>query len=648
MRPPIHWVLVTVLAVAGGVGTSAGGERRLVEQAMAAVDLRAVLAPADDWRPFPKDAGAWQSVPEEQRRAFVAAAEHELGTGWSTVPATALLSYARTGDRSVSERLANQRRRKLGLLLAGELLEGRGRFLDAIADGVWVICEESFWGSVAHLGEQGPLADVREPIVDLFAAETAALLAWTDYLVGDRLDAVSPRLRERLRLEVGRRVLTPALERDDFWWMGFGERTVNNWNPWINSNWLTAVLLLERDTDRRVRAVAKIGRSLDRFIDTYPDDGGCDEGPGYWGHAAASLFEALELLGSGTGGRLDLLQAPIVRAMARFITRAYIKDEWFINIGDAAARLRPSPELVYRFGRAASEPQVAAFGAWLARRRGAYGPGDVQNYGTPGRTLPALSLAREIAGAPVAEPLEGEVWLPDLQLMAARERPGSADGLYVAAWGGHNAQSHNHNDVGNVLVFADGRPLLADAGVEQYTSKTFSARRYEIWTMQSQWHNLPTINGTDQGAGASFRARDVIFRAEPQAVRLSLDIAPAWPPEARVTRWLRTVSLDRARREVAIEEEYTLTAAREPVRLNFLTPIAADVSRPGRVLLSGTSGRAHELVYDAALFTARMEPRRIDDPRLTPVWGEQLFRVVLVAKESRPAGRHRIVVREVP
>ena len=186
--------------------------------------------------------------------------------------------------------------------------------MDAIADGVWLICEESFWGTPAHLGEQQGLADVTQPIVELFSAETAALLAWTDYALGERLDAVHPRLRQRLRLEVDRRVLTPALERDDFWWLGFTPREVNNWNPWINSNWLTAVLLLEQDPARRARAVTKIARSLDRFVDAYPDDGGCDEGPGYWGRAAASLFEALELLSSATGGRVEVWREPIVGA----------------------------------------------------------------------------------------------------------------------------------------------------------------------------------------------------------------------------------------------------------------------------------------------------------------------------------------------
>jgi hypothetical protein len=430
--------------------------------------------------------------------------------------------------------------------------------------------------------------------------------------------------------------------------MGFGARTVNNWNPWINSNWLTAVLLLERDEARRLRAVEKIGRSLDRFIDAYPDDGGCDEGPGYWGHAAGSMFECLELLSSATGGRIDIRRAPIVRAMGRFIASAYIKDEWFINIGDAAARLRPSPELVYVYGKAAGEPGVAQFGAWLARRRGPFGPADIQAYGTPGRWLPALAVSAEIQQAQVAEPLAGEVWLPDLQLMAAREKPGSADGLYVAAWGGHNAQSHNHNDVGNVLIFADGRPLLVDAGVEQYTSKTFSARRYEIWTMQSQWHNLPAINGTDQGAGASFKARDVSFSAGPGKVRFSLDIAPAWPAEAAVRRWKRDIVLDRERREVTIDEDYTLSSAREPVRLNLLVQLKPDVSQAGRILLAGEGGRRHEIGYDASAFTASVEERRIDDPRLRPIWGDRLYRIVLAAKEMRSAGHHRLVVRAVP
>ena len=81
--------------------------------------------------------------------------------------------------------------------------------------------EETYWGLPAHVGMQQAgtgLADAAEPTVDLFAGETAALLAWTSYLLGPGLDAVSPLIRRRLTTEVERRILVPCLVRDDFWW----------------------------------------------------------------------------------------------------------------------------------------------------------------------------------------------------------------------------------------------------------------------------------------------------------------------------------------------------------------------------------------------------------------------------------------------
>src|ERR1019366_10230059 len=88
--------------------------------------------------------------------------------------------------------------KKLQDLVMAECMEGKGRFADEIANGVWLICEESFWGVPAHLGQQKAgvgLPDVAEPIVELFAGETANLLSWTAHLVGPQLTAVSKLLR---------------------------------------------------------------------------------------------------------------------------------------------------------------------------------------------------------------------------------------------------------------------------------------------------------------------------------------------------------------------------------------------------------------------------------------------------------------------
>src|SRR5881394_30118 len=631
--------------VALGAALAAGqGPRNLLTGGLSESAVAAALLPAAQWHPYPtiRDRADWEAVPQEIRAGFIRQAQQYLSTTWERIPATVTLQYIRNGNRSNYDATNTRQREKLATLVLAEVFENQGRFLDDIANGIWAISEQTYWGSTAHLGMQragNGLPDVTEPIVDLFAAETGALLAWTDYLLGDRLDKVSPLLRKRIRTEVNRRVLTPAFERDDFWWMGFGERkNVNNWNPWINSNWLASVLLLEPDPQRRSASVYKIMRSLDNFINIYPDDGASDEGPGYWDRAAASLFDNLELLRGATSGKVEIYGSPLVRSMGQYIYRVYIKDQYFIPMGDASAKITPDAELVYQYGKRIGDPVMQGFGALLAQRRGPYHPGS----SSPGRILPALLIAKEIATATAAEPLPGSVWLPDLQLMAARSTPNSGAGLYVAAWGGHNGQSHNHNDVGNVIVYGDGKPVLIDVGVETYSAKTFSAQRYEIWTMQSAYHNLPTINGVVQGAGREFQAKDVSFGETANRVTFSADIASAYPTEAGVRRWQRRVTLDRKIPAAELEDSYELTQWREPARLSLMTPLSVDTSQPGAVHLGGR----YVLTFDGHELHATAEEIPISDEHLRSVWGDGLERLVLTPQGTALRGDYRVTLRQ--
>jgi hypothetical protein len=645
-------VALFVLLSTSATPARAQTPRNLLAGHTSEAQLAAMLVPRERWHPYPTidERDSWNVVPTSIRQAFIQAAERELGAEWGSIPAAVTLRYVRDGDRAQYDGMNTRRRTRLATLVTAELLENKGRFVDEIANGIWAISEQTFWGSTAHLGVQkrgSGLPDVTEPVVELFSAETAALLAWTDYLMGDRLDKVSPLLRERIRVEVDRRILTPALERDDFAWMGFGDRKiVNNWNPWIASNWLASALILERDPQRRVRTVHRIMRSLDVFMNGYPDDGGCDEGPGYWDRAGASLFDNLELLRGATNGGVDIYVQPLVRNIGQYIYRAYIHDPYFVNMGDAPAKAHPDPELVYAYGRRIGDPVMSGFGAFLAKQRGAYGPGA----NTLGRMLPALLSTDELSKATPKEPLLADVWLPDLQFMAARSTAGSTAGLYLSAFGGHNAQSHNHNDVGNFVVYADGAPVLVDVGVEVYTAKTFSPRRYEIWTMQSAYHNLPTINGVQQKDGAAFRARDVRHAANANSATLAMDIAAAYPAEAAVDRFERTLALDRRARTVALDERYALREWKAPLRLSFMTPFRPDVSRPGEVHLRSADGAGAGFVvrYDAARFDATSEEIPIADARLLPIWGNRLARVVLVSKERSLRGEHRLTIGYAP
>ncbi len=627
--------------------------------------VRDILISRDEWRPFPTASTreAWAALPPRVRQTQIVRGEERLNFEWPAVPAVRFLDYARNGNRSRYEALSFGRRTALADLVLAECVEGKGRFLDDITNGLWCICEESFWGVPAHIGVQKAgkgLPDTAEPIVDLFVAETSELLAWTAYLLGSQLNSVSRLIAPRVAREIQSRVLTPLLERDDFGWMGYSGARVNNWNPWIVSNWLTSNLLMETDGARRVAAVYKAMKTVDNFIDPYPKDGGCDEGPGYWGRAGASLYDCLEWLHSATDGAMDVYDEPLVQNIGKFIYRVQIADQYFINFADASPVVMPAFAVVYGYGKRIGDESMVALGAWAAKQQGVAEKGVTEAFGSMGRALPALFSLREILDTDARLPLPRDVFLDEIEVFVARDQGGSTKGFFVGAKGGHNAESHNHNDIGQVVVYVDGKPVIVDAGVETYTAKTFSSERYAIWTMQSQYHTLPTVNGQMQIPGRVYSeagidyhydiaARDVSHTASDAKATFTLDIARAYPPEARIDSWVRIVALDRGE-GVTITDQYALKAVTAETTLNVLTACAVEDRGDGTLALNevtladGRMSGAARLHYDANLFDLAIEDIALEDARLQAVWGDALRRIALTVKNPEMQGAWTIRV----
>ncbi|MFH1568343.1 MAG: heparinase II/III family protein [Gemmatimonadota bacterium] len=248
------------------------------------------------------------------------------------------------------------------------------------------------------------------------------------------------------------------------------------------------------------------------------------------------------------------------------------------------------------------------------------------------------------------------MWLPEVQVMVAREQAGSAAGFCVAAKGGHNAESHNHNDVGTFIAFVDGEPVLVDAGVETYTARTFSAERYQIWTMQSAFHNLPTPGEAMQREGEAFAAAGVEWRGDEAEARLDLDIAGAYPPEAGLASWRRTVLLRRGR-EVAVEDRWQLRDALPHLTCNLLTPcravlpaVAGDPVRlePADLADGRRSGRG-ELTFESATApVVAADEIPLEDPSLRRVWGERLTRIAFRLDRPPASGGWTLRLRRAP
>ena len=628
-------IVLTLCLFLVTLAVAAQKEQNLMSSKYSLQELQKVLIPQAQWTPFPRiaDRAGWARADRSMMEAFIKNAEANLNYEWPTVPATLSLLIVRTGNRSQYEAVSFQKRSVLGALLLAEIAENKGRFVDQIINGVWSICEESWWGASAHLpktAELSGLMDVSKPFVDLFAAETGALLSWMDYFLGDKFDAVSPQIRKRIYNEVNYRLMEPLMNQYHGWMGKNAEgRGPNNWNPWICSNWINFVLLLEKDNTRRATMINKALQVLDEFINPYPQDGGCDEGPSYWGAAAASLYDNVSLLNLASRDAFGYVYADErFRNMGRFIYRAQIGEEYFLNFSDAGPRTRVSAAMVYRYGKDIKDKDMMEFGAFYRRTDSSGARGSSHFF----RNFFELFIQDEFQKTPKRLPFPMDVWLPDLQVMISRDRHGTSDGFYVAAKGGHNDESHNHNDIGNYVVYYDGLPLLIDVGSGRYTARTFSANRYDIWFNCSDYHNTPTINGVTQKAGMKFGASNLGYKAGNLSVTFSCDIAKAYPSEAGINSWKRTVTLNRGK-GVLVKDVTDLKKATSVVQ-HLMTCYPAEVTKPGEVTIhyQPKDKKAIDFIikYNAGQMTAKVEKIKLEseeDQGIKGNWGDTLHRI---------------------
>lgn len=642
-------LLVLLISLAGN--SLYAQKQNLLSGKYSAEELKKVLIPQSEWMPFPKpdDREQWSKAEQAMMKAILAKAESFLDYDWPYIPATKSLLIERTGDRNEYQNMSFKKREVLGTMLIAEIFENKGRFIDPIINGVWSVCEESFWGVPAHLPKTkvySGLMDTSDPFVDLFAAETATVLAWVDYFLGDKLDAVSPQIRKRIYNETNYRIFQPLMTNHHGWMSSNANgRRPNNWNPWICSNWLNAVLLLEKDDTKRSDAVAKVLTVLDNFLNPHPLDGGCDEGPGYWGAAAASLYDNIALLNLAVPHAFDdVYKDEKIRNMGKFIYRAQIGEQYFLNFADADPQPRMAADMIYRFGKDIQDDDMMMFGAFY--REPPTGEISKSHYF---RNFFALFIQDEFQNASQGLPLPQDVWLPDLQVMIARDKQGSTDGFFVAAKGGHNDESHNHNDIGNYIVYYDGLPLLIDVGRGTYTRKTFSDQRYDIWYNRSDYHNVPTINGKTQLPGSQYQAANVTYSKSNSYAQLTLDISKSYPEDAGINSWKRSIRLNRGENVHVMDVTDLKTA--EAITQHLMTCYPSEVIRPGQVLIhyKGKSGEGKDFIvqYDAKKLQATVEKIKLvamEDQGILSKWGDNIYRINFNATDSKKISQYTFEV----
>ena len=592
-------------------------------------DISSLILPFEDFKVF-CDREKGFSLREDGRASKIKNAEELLDKKYPVLTATDYLVRFRTGNREYFESLYFQRRQDLLCLIIAEKYEGEGRFTDKIMDLVWMMLEESCWVIPAHLNPNPadmdhtlPYAyDGKRDYIDLFAGATGALIAWAWYLFHDDFDKISPVINKRILEQLHDRIIVPFTEHTDtLAWMGNGKfHWINNWCPWVTSNVLTVCALTTKNLDTRRRVVEIAFEALDKFTDRYAEDAACDEGPVYWGAACGALYNACLVLYDMSGGSINAFRDPLMKKMGEFYPKAYVCKGRFLNFSDASSKHSVTSSWGYDWGTLSDSTLMKDF--WEFAYNDGADQTEIVEFNMPYRFF------RMLGADPIPKRdsflAEKNVFFPSLDLSMCRDDTDPQKGLYLSLKGHHNAASHNHLDVGNFVVFCDGTPIFIDAGVGTYTARTFNSERYTIWSMRSEYHNLPTINGIDQKPGRVYAAKNAQF--DESTGKLTLDLTNAYPAEAEISSFIRSAYIENGRATIRDE----LTSARDgSVTFNLLCNCEPEIVGEGCFTLHG------KLVnYDPSLTLEIDSPdcSWVETEKIPGSWNcDKLYRVRLTA-----------------
>ena len=606
-------------------------ERNIIASRASKEDLKGMLVKNQEWVKLPAytDRAGWDSLLGENKEIYIKRGEKALSHDWPRVKATDYLEYERSGNRNIMESPLDANNKAVADLLLAELAEGQGRFIDQLINGVYAASEMTSWALSAHIPTIGgrSIQPYDKPVIDLVAGDMGNLYSWVYYFMKPEFDKVNPEISRRLQHELKTRVLDPYLEYDRWWWDGgrqYNGRMLNNWSPWCLSNVLLTAMLMEEDPDRYTEIAYDTMLGMDKFLNYVQEDGACEEGPSYWGHAAGKTLDYVDLLSEATGGKLNIADEQLIKDMGEYIARSYVGDGWVVNFADASAKGGGDPYLVYRYGKAVNSDLLKDFAVLMFKGKSAPSNGRDIN-----RTFEALEIVPELQAYTGEFKRPDYTWYPETEFCYIS----TPQNLFFASKGGYNDESHNHNDAGTFSVWADNYPILIDAGVGTYTRQTFSNERYNIWTMQSGWHNLPVVNGYEQPHGKKFKATD----AKAGKNTFEVNLAQAYPEEAGINNWTRSYNVKG--REVKVTDKFDLKDVKEPNVINFLTWGTVDVSQPGVVNIDANGHKA-QLKYNASQFDVVVEDKELPDPRLSNVWGPKISRVSLKDKKPSKKGTY--------
>ena len=237
----------------------------------------------------------------------------------------------------------------------------------------------------------------------------------------------------------------------------------------------------------------RFDQSMECYLSGFANDGICVEGCEYWGYGFGFFVTYADMLKTFTNGKTDYFAREKVRSIATYLQKMFLSETACVSFSDGGTHLR------YHLGLMHYLKNLYPRDVVVYPRKYAYHYDGCARFCLHLRAALWYDERWDSADAPVEDVTyyaEDSQWL-------IRKTPTYG----FAAKGGHNADSHNHNDVGSFIFARGGRQWLTDPGSGVYNRAYFkNETRYTYFHTSSLGHSVPIVGGEPQKAGKSYRA----------------------------------------------------------------------------------------------------------------------------------------------
>jgi len=363
-------------------------------------------------------------------------------------------------------------------------LTGEKKYRDAaVAELLHAINDWRIWVDTAH-----------PPPYDLMAGETSLTFGLAyDWLYND----LTPAERRQLREGAERRGLKAYLQAAHAAKPPGFFKGLNNWNPVCSGGAAVLALALEGKSEFTEETLKIAVPAMDYYWNQLKEDGGWNEGTGYWTYGHRYAFMAAEALRRcGRPGGSERFQLAGAKRTGYFPMIFNPGTKISAGFGDSNSRAQDA--LYYLLAREYRDPAFV----WFEDR--APLPG-VNSQGWPQEALALLWRPT------------GEDWLPEAQphytprldpvsvfpsIGWGMMTPSQPDPPYFLSFkNGSLAASHTHLDLNHISIGYGDTLLAVELGSRPYPADYFSAKRTSYYEITTAGHNTVLIGGKGQVPG---------------------------------------------------------------------------------------------------------------------------------------------------